>query len=238
MSGLTQRKPRRRSEVRQHSFARRSAYPRHPSHSEPATGRRIASNFAFLSLAELICRATSVIVSLSLMKRLGVVGYGRIEFAFNVVFWLVLLVRDSSDVIVARAVTSSATDQALGGSRAGAQGAFCAGALFRADAGRHPDAAGQHRLVGVDSLRTHALYHGERAGFCLPWYRVHGFAGDFALPAHFHLCRGSAGMGWGCPANRLGSDLVSLWRGQRHRAGLVALLEELSRPVPGWAFDS
>ena len=34
------------------------------------------------------------------MKRLGVVGYGRIEFAFNVVFWLVLLVRDSSDVIV------------------------------------------------------------------------------------------------------------------------------------------
>jgi O-antigen/teichoic acid export membrane protein len=42
------------------------------------------------------------VVTLSLAKRLGVVGYGRIEFAFNVVFWLVLLVRDSSDVIVAR----------------------------------------------------------------------------------------------------------------------------------------
>jgi O-antigen/teichoic acid export membrane protein len=66
------------------------------------TGRKIASNFAFLSLAELVCRATSVLVTLSLAKRLGVVGYGRIEFAFNVVFWLVLLVRDSSDVIVAR----------------------------------------------------------------------------------------------------------------------------------------
>ena len=65
-------------------------------------GRRIASNFAFLSLSELVCRATSVIVTLSLAKRLGVVGYGRIEFAFNVVFWLVLLVRDGSDVIVAR----------------------------------------------------------------------------------------------------------------------------------------
>ena len=102
MSSLTQRKPRHRSEVRQHSSAQRFAYPRHPSHFAPATGRRIASNFAFLSLAELICRATSVIVSLSLMKRLGVVGYGRIEFAFNIVFWLVLLVRDSSDVIVAR----------------------------------------------------------------------------------------------------------------------------------------
>ena len=36
------------------------------------------------------------------MKRLGVVGYGRIEFAFGIVFWLVLLVRDSSDVLVAR----------------------------------------------------------------------------------------------------------------------------------------
>jgi O-antigen/teichoic acid export membrane protein len=70
--------------------------------SRAVAGRRIASNFAFLSLAELICRATSVIVTLSLAKRLGVVGYGRIEFAFNVVFWLVLLVRDSSDVMVAR----------------------------------------------------------------------------------------------------------------------------------------
>ena len=66
------------------------------------SSRRIASNFAFLSTAELVCRATSVIVTLSLANRLGVVGYGRIEFAFNVVFWLVLLVRDSSDVIVAR----------------------------------------------------------------------------------------------------------------------------------------
>ena len=49
-----------------------------------------------------MCRTTSVIVTLSLAKRLGVDGYGRIEFAFNVVFWLVLLLRDSSDVIVAR----------------------------------------------------------------------------------------------------------------------------------------
>jgi O-antigen/teichoic acid export membrane protein len=64
--------------------------------------RRIASNFAFLSLAELICRTTSVVVTLSLAKRLGVVGYGRIEFAFSVVFWLVLLLRDSSDYIVTR----------------------------------------------------------------------------------------------------------------------------------------
>src|SRR5262249_44692601 len=68
---------------------------------EPAR-RRIASNFAFLSVAELVCRTTSVLVMLSLAKRLGKVGYGRIEFAFSVVFWLVLLLRDSSDYIVTR----------------------------------------------------------------------------------------------------------------------------------------
>jgi O-antigen/teichoic acid export membrane protein len=55
-----------------------------------------------LSAAEFVCRATSVVVTLSLAQRLGVDGYGRIEFAFSVVFLLVLLLRDSSDVIVAR----------------------------------------------------------------------------------------------------------------------------------------
>jgi O-antigen/teichoic acid export membrane protein len=64
--------------------------------------RRIASNFAFLSIAELICRTTSVLVMLYLFRRLGEESYGRIEFAFNVVFWLVLLLRDSSDYIVTR----------------------------------------------------------------------------------------------------------------------------------------
>jgi O-antigen/teichoic acid export membrane protein len=68
----------------------------HPAH------RRIAFNFVRLSSAELICRTTSIVVTLILAQRLGVAGYGRIEFAFNVVFWLVLLLRDSSDVIVAR----------------------------------------------------------------------------------------------------------------------------------------
>ena len=64
--------------------------------------RRIASNFAWLSLAELVCRTTSVAVTLSLPRLLGADGYGRVEFAFGVVFWLVLLLRDSSDVIVSR----------------------------------------------------------------------------------------------------------------------------------------
>ena len=95
-------KHRNRSAARKQVFDR--SPPRTVSGTRPviAAGQRIASNFAFLSLAELICRGTSVLVTLSLAKRLGLVGYGRIEFAFNVVFWLVLLVRDSSDVIVAR----------------------------------------------------------------------------------------------------------------------------------------
>ena len=63
---------------------------------------RIASNFLSLSAAEIACRGTSVLVTLSLAKCLGKAGYGRIEFAFNVVFWLVLLVRNGCDVIAAR----------------------------------------------------------------------------------------------------------------------------------------
>ncbi len=43
-----------------------------------------------------------MLVTLSLSIRLGADGYGRVEFAFGIVFWLVLLLRDSSDVIVSR----------------------------------------------------------------------------------------------------------------------------------------
>ncbi len=69
--------------------------------SVPAT-RRIASNFLSLSAAEIACRGTSVLVTLSLAQCLGRAGFGRIEFAFNVVFWLVLLVRNGCEVIAAR----------------------------------------------------------------------------------------------------------------------------------------
>ncbi len=55
-----------------------------------------------MSGAEVACRATSVAVTLSLTMRLGMAGYGRVEFAFNVVFWLVLLLRDGFEVIAAR----------------------------------------------------------------------------------------------------------------------------------------
>src|SRR4051812_5180296 len=73
-----------------------------PTRRRVPTPRRIASNFAFMSLAEVVCRGTSVAVALSLAKRLGMSGYGRVEFAFNVVFWLVLLVRDAFEVIISR----------------------------------------------------------------------------------------------------------------------------------------
>lgn len=69
--------------------------------AKPAPAR-IASNFLSLSAAEIACRGTSVLVTLSLAKCLGKAGYGRIEFAFNIVFWLVLLVRNGCEVIAAR----------------------------------------------------------------------------------------------------------------------------------------
>jgi O-antigen/teichoic acid export membrane protein len=57
-----------------------------------------------MSLAEVVCRGTSVAVTLSLAKSLGAEGYGRIEFAFNLVFWLVLIIRDTFEGIVVREV--------------------------------------------------------------------------------------------------------------------------------------
>ena len=69
----------------------------------PAT-RRIASNFAILGVAEVACRGLSVLLTISLYHRLGPDGFGRIEFAFNLVFWLVLIVRDCFETIVTREI--------------------------------------------------------------------------------------------------------------------------------------
>ncbi|MDB5351414.1 MAG: rane protein involved in the export of O-antigen and teichoic acid [Planctomycetota bacterium] len=43
-------------------------------------------------------------VTFTLAARLGRDGYGKVEFAFNIVFWLVLLVRDGLEVIAAREI--------------------------------------------------------------------------------------------------------------------------------------
>src|SRR5262249_46032074 len=80
----------------------RSSSPTNPV--RPRGPRRLVGNFAVLSLAEISCRAVSVAVTLNLAKRLGAAGYGRVEFAFNLVCWLVLLVREGMDVIAAREI--------------------------------------------------------------------------------------------------------------------------------------
>src|SRR5262245_32282745 len=79
------------------------ARPSPPRRPGPAP-RRIASNFAALGVAEVACRGTSVLVTLYLAKCLGTEGYGRVEFAFNIAFWLALLVREGLDVIAAREI--------------------------------------------------------------------------------------------------------------------------------------
>jgi O-antigen/teichoic acid export membrane protein len=79
-----------------------AATPISPQPGKVPAPRRIASNFVALSVAEIVCRGTSIAVTLMLAKTLGAAGYGRIEFAFNVVFWLVLFVRDGIEVIATR----------------------------------------------------------------------------------------------------------------------------------------
>jgi O-antigen/teichoic acid export membrane protein len=66
--------------------------------------RRIASNFAILGFAEVACRTISVFITLSLARRLGKEGFGRVEFAFQIVFWLVLIIRDCFETIVTREI--------------------------------------------------------------------------------------------------------------------------------------
>jgi O-antigen/teichoic acid export membrane protein len=66
--------------------------------------QKIASNFAILGIAEVICRSTSVVLTLSLPRRLGWAGFGRVEFAFNVVFWSVLVLRDCFETIITREI--------------------------------------------------------------------------------------------------------------------------------------
>lgn len=82
--------------------ARRLPRPARQHRVDGPARRRIASNFVFMSLAELVCRTTSIVVMLYLSTRLDDENYGRIGFGFNLVFWLVLLLRDSSDYIVTR----------------------------------------------------------------------------------------------------------------------------------------
>ncbi len=70
---------------------------------KPYVGR-IASNFAILGVAEIVCRAISVVLTITLAKRLGSSGFGRIEFSFQIVFWLVLIVRDCFETIITREI--------------------------------------------------------------------------------------------------------------------------------------
>ena len=147
--------------------------------------RRIAFNFVRLSAAELVCRTTSVVVTLSLAKRLGVDGYGRIEFAFNVVFWLVLLLRDSSDVIVARELSRHPrlirplVDQVLAYKTLFALVLFSALALVGSLTLARPV-----RLADPGALRLDALHDGDRPRLRISRDGAHGAGGPFALHSH------------------------------------------------------
>ena len=65
---------------------------------------RLFSQFAILSLAEVICRLISLAVVVQLARTLGREGYGRIEFSFNIVFWLIFVIRDGVELVFCREV--------------------------------------------------------------------------------------------------------------------------------------
>lgn len=75
-----------------------------PAPPASAQSPRVAANFLALSVAEIVCRGISVGVTLYLARTLGKAGFGRIEFAFNIAFWLVLLVREGMEVLAAREI--------------------------------------------------------------------------------------------------------------------------------------
>ena len=149
-----------------------------------------------------------MIVTLSLAKRLGVDGYGRIEFAFSVVFLLVLLLRDSSDVIVARELSRHPrlirplVDQVLAYKTIFALILFSALALV----GSLTLAAG--RLENPGALRHDALHDGDRPGLCFSRDGADGAGGPLALCPHGHLCVRRPLSGSGREPDHLGADLA------------------------------
>ena len=160
-------------------------------------------------------------------------GYGRIEFAFNVVFWLVLLVRDSSDVIVARELSrhpqliKPLVDHVLAH-----KGLFSL-ILFAGLA-----------LVGTFTLRDDSDW------WILTLYGLMLFTTAIGLDFVYRgtermglvavsLCVRTAIYAVGVlvlgrrrAADRLGADLADGRRGQRHRAGLVHYLSNYRMPRP------
>ena len=57
-----------------------------------------------MGVSEVVCRAISVVLSMVLLQRLQWSGFGRIEFSFQIVFWLVLIVRDCFETIITREI--------------------------------------------------------------------------------------------------------------------------------------
>ena len=201
--------------------------------------RRIASNFAALSVAEVACRGTSVAVTLSLAKRLGTAGYGRIEFAFNVVFWLVLLVRDGLEVIAARELARHPrlirplVNHVLAVKGVLALGLFAGlvavGSFTLSDAGRPGDPV---------ALRPDAPDDRAGAGLRLPGHGADGAGGaSRCCDPDAGLRRRGLALGGRRLADRLGAGLAGRWA-RRAGSRWSGLLHPAVRPAPsgaGWS---
>ena len=175
----------------------------------------------------MVCRTTSVIVTLSLAKCLGVEGYGRIEFAFNVVFWLVLLLRDSSDVIVARELSRHPrlirplVDQVLAYKTLLALVLFCACCRGIVDAG------GPFRLADLVAIRFDAFHDRDWSRLRVSRHGAHGAGRFVSVHSHRHLRIRCSAVRSGRQPDRLGSGLADRRRGGRDWSGMDELFEEL-----------
>ena len=106
---------------------------------------------------------------LTLARRLGSDWQGRIEFAFIVVFWLVLLVRDGLEIIAAREIARHPRlTRHLVNHILAIKGMLALGLYGALIVGRLGDALRADRADDPGRLRPDAVHHRDGAGLRLP----------------------------------------------------------------------
>ena len=213
-------------------LSRRFSPPAEPPRAWVAI-HKIAANFAALTAAEILCRVASVLVTLALTRRLGTAGNGRIEFSFNVVFWLVLLVRDGLEVIAAREIARHGKlVRSLVGHVLAIKGMLATilyvalvvvGSLTIAD----PAETTILRIYGL-LLFTTALGLGLR----LSRHRAHGPDRRVVGGSRDRLRDRRRPLGVRFPQDRLGSGVFGARRGGRHLFRVVVLRETVRLAAP------
>ena len=157
-------------------------------------------------------------------------GYGKIEFAFNIVFWLVLLVRDGLEVIAGEIARHPRLIRPLVDHLLALKGLLALGLLAgdrrRLGHAHGADRAGILSVYGLMLLTTALgldyVYRGiERMGLVA-----------VSLVLRTRLCGGRVLSAWRTPRDCLGAGLARRGRGVRDRAGLGRYIRRFGVPRP------